>query len=111
MGLLGRRRKSTRGVHGERYNHEPMPDESKTDLRLETAHVLFMDIVGHSKLIDEQPEALHELSQIVRNTEAARAWPRRRGTSFALRQGTNGADLHRLGGRCLLGPAPRRSAL
>src|SRR5438094_377518 len=50
-----------------------MADEKKTQLRLEIAHVLFMDIVGYSKLlIDEQSEALHELNQIVRNTEAAR---------------------------------------
>src|SRR5881398_4269482 len=51
-----------------------MADEQKTKLRLEIAHVLFIDIVGYSKLlIDEQSEALHELNQIVRNTEAARA--------------------------------------
>ncbi len=50
-----------------------MPDDAKTQLRLEIAHVLFMDIVGYSKLlIDEQSEALHELNQIVRGTEAAR---------------------------------------
>ena len=50
-----------------------MADESKTKLRLEIAHVLFMDIVGYSKLLtDEQSEALQELNQIVRNTEAAR---------------------------------------
>src|SRR5437764_6846386 len=50
-----------------------MPDEQKTQLRLEIAHVLFLDIVGYSKLlIDEQSEALQELNQIVRNTEAAR---------------------------------------
>src|SRR5881392_1683693 len=50
-----------------------MADEHKTKLRLEIAHVLFIDIVGYSKLlIDEQSEALHELNQIVRNTEAAR---------------------------------------
>jgi serine/threonine-protein kinase len=37
------------------------------------AHVLFIDIVGYSKLTtDEQPEALHELNAIVRNTETAR---------------------------------------
>src|SRR5215470_2190395 len=41
--------------------------------RLEIAHVLFMDIVGYSKLLtDEQSEALQELNQIVRSTEAAR---------------------------------------
>src|SRR5213079_3405796 len=51
-----------------------MPDEQKTQLRLEIAHVLFMDIVGYSKLlIDEQSEALQELNQIVRKTEAVRA--------------------------------------
>jgi TolB-like protein/class 3 adenylate cyclase/Tfp pilus assembly protein PilF len=50
-----------------------MADEEKTRLRLEIAHVLFIDIVGYSRLlIDEQSEALHELNQIVRNTEAAR---------------------------------------
>jgi TolB-like protein/Tfp pilus assembly protein PilF/class 3 adenylate cyclase len=50
-----------------------MADEQKPNLRLETAHVLFMDIVGYSKLLtDEQSEALQELNQIVRKTEAAR---------------------------------------
>ena len=50
-----------------------MADEQKAKSRLEIAHVLFMDIVGYSKLLtDEQSEALHELNQIVRNTEAAR---------------------------------------
>src|SRR5213596_2807376 len=50
-----------------------MADESKTKLRLEIAHVLFMDIVDYSKLLtDEQSEALQELNQIVRSTEAAR---------------------------------------
>ena len=50
-----------------------MADEQKTKSRLEIAHVLFIDIVGYSKLLtDEQSEALHELNQIVRNTEAAR---------------------------------------
>jgi class 3 adenylate cyclase len=50
-----------------------MAEEQKTKLRLEIAHVLFIDIVGYSKLlIDEQSEALQELNQIVRNTEAVR---------------------------------------
>src|SRR5215467_1425979 len=50
-----------------------MADESKTKQRLEIAHVLFMDIVGYSKLLtDEQSEALQELNRIVRSTEAAR---------------------------------------
>src|SRR4029077_18265279 len=50
-----------------------MADEEKTQLRLEIAHVLFIDIVGYSKLlIDEQSEVLQELNQIVRKTDAAR---------------------------------------
>jgi hypothetical protein len=50
-----------------------MEDDEKTRPRLEIAHVLFIDIVGYSKLLtDEQSEALQELNQIVRNTEAAR---------------------------------------
>ena len=50
-----------------------MADEQKPKLRLEIAHVLFMDIVGYSKLLtDEQSEALQELNQIVRKTEAVR---------------------------------------
>ena len=50
-----------------------MAEEEKTKPRLEIAHVLFMDIVGYSRLVtDEQSEALQELNQIVRNTEAVR---------------------------------------
>jgi len=50
-----------------------MADEQKAKMRLEIAHVLFMDIVDYSKLLtDEQSEALQELNQIVRNTETAR---------------------------------------
>ncbi len=50
-----------------------MADEQRPKSRLEIAHVLFMDIVGYSKLLtDEQSEALHELNQIVRNTDTAR---------------------------------------
>ena len=51
-----------------------MPDEQKTQLRLEIAHVPFMDIVGYSKLLsDEQSEDLQELNEIVRKTDAVRA--------------------------------------
>src|SRR5437763_16453099 len=50
-----------------------MHDDEKTKPRLEIAHVLFIDIVGYSKLLtDEQSEALQELNQIIRNTEAVR---------------------------------------
>src|SRR6185437_10398163 len=50
-----------------------MQDDEKTKPRLEIGHVLFVDIVGYSKLLtDEQSEALQELNQIIRNTEAVR---------------------------------------
>src|SRR5690349_6258262 len=43
--------------------------ETQLDLHLEIAHVLFIDIVGYSKLlINEQGEVLQQLNQIVRNT-------------------------------------------
>ena len=39
------------------------------DVDLEVAHVLFMDVVGYSKLfINDQTEVLAQLSQIVRGT-------------------------------------------
>src|SRR5579884_999350 len=42
--------------------------------RFEIAHVLFMDVVGYSKLLlDEQRDAQRRLSEIVRDTEPARA--------------------------------------
>src|SRR5438309_9615665 len=51
-----------------------MPTEVKPHLRLEIAHVLFIDIVGYSKLlIDEQKELLQELNEIVRKTDQVRA--------------------------------------
>lgn len=47
-----------------------MPADSNSDLRLEIAHVLFIDIVGYSRLlINEQREALAELNNIVRNSD------------------------------------------
>jgi len=43
--------------------------ETQLDFHLEIAHVLFIDIVGYSKLlINEQGEVLQQLNQIVRNT-------------------------------------------
>ncbi|HET6888656.1 MAG TPA: tetratricopeptide repeat protein [Candidatus Udaeobacter sp.] len=43
-------------------------------VRLEIGHVLFMDLVGYSKLLlDEQRELLERLTEIVRNTEQVRA--------------------------------------
>src|SRR6184192_538284 len=43
-----------------------MPPESESHLRLEIGHVLFIDLVGYSKLlIDEQKERLRQLTDIV----------------------------------------------
>ena len=45
-----------------------------TDLPLEIAHLLLIDVVGYSKLlVNEQIELLQELNQIVRGTECFRA--------------------------------------
>ena len=47
-----------------------MSTESKKEIQLEIAHVLFIDIVGYSKLsIKEQHAAVEELNQIVRASE------------------------------------------
>ena len=50
-----------------------MPSEQSSDLKFEIGHVLFIDIVGYSKLlINEQSEQLQTLKQIVRGTEQFR---------------------------------------
>jgi class 3 adenylate cyclase len=50
-----------------------MSAEVKKEIQLEIAHVLFMDIVGYSKLlIDEQRASLNALNQIVRGAEEFR---------------------------------------
>ena len=47
-----------------------MADEEQTSLRLEIAHVLFLDIVGYSKRsINDQRAAIDELTQAVRTSE------------------------------------------
>jgi hypothetical protein len=46
-----------------------MAEEDKTKLRLEIGHILFIDIVGYSKLlINEQSDQIQTLRQIVRGT-------------------------------------------
>ena len=50
-----------------------MAEEEKTKLRLEIVHVLFIDIVGYSKLlVKQQSELLHELNEIVSGTNEFR---------------------------------------
>ena len=51
----------------------PRPTEQSSDVKFEIGHVLFIDIVGYSKLlINEQSERIQELKQIVRGTEQLR---------------------------------------
>jgi Adenylate cyclase, family 3 (some proteins contain HAMP domain) len=50
-----------------------MSTEAKKEIQLEIAHVLFIDIVGYSKLlIDEQRDCLHTLNEVVRETDSFR---------------------------------------
>src|SRR5437899_1306340 len=50
-----------------------MSTEIKKEIQVEIAHVLFMDIVGYSKLlINEQSSVQQQLNQIVRNTDQFR---------------------------------------
>src|SRR5438876_3289296 len=51
-----------------------MAAEVRKEIELEIAHVLFVDIVGYSKLlIDEQRDYLHTLNEVVRETDSFRA--------------------------------------
>jgi TolB-like protein/class 3 adenylate cyclase/Tfp pilus assembly protein PilF len=51
-----------------------MSADSGSGTRLEIGHVLFMDVVGYSKLLlDEQREIQERLTQVVRNTNQVRA--------------------------------------
>src|ERR1700737_3261589 len=50
-----------------------MPSESSSEVKFEIGHVLFIDIVGYSKLlINEQSEQIQKLKDIVRETEQVR---------------------------------------
>src|ERR1043166_164173 len=51
-----------------------MTAEPSPEGQLEIGHVLFMDVVGYSKLLlDEQREVQQQLTEIVRNTEQVRS--------------------------------------
>src|SRR5437588_4849832 len=50
-----------------------MPSEHSSDVKFEIGHVLFIDIVGYSKLlINEQSEHLRKLKEIVRGSDQVR---------------------------------------
>jgi class 3 adenylate cyclase len=47
-----------------------MSEKAKEKLRLEIAHVLFIDIVGYStRLTDEQQALVDQLNQVVRGSD------------------------------------------
>ena len=51
----------------------PATSQSSSDVKFEIGHVLFIDIVGYSKLlITEQSEQIQRLKEIVRGTEQVR---------------------------------------
>src|SRR6266478_8635985 len=46
-----------------------MPAVQQSQVHLETAHILFLDVVGYSKLlVNEQREVMQQLNQVVRKT-------------------------------------------
>ena len=50
-----------------------MPADSSSEVKFEIGHVLFIDIVGYSKLlINEQSDQIQKLTEIVRGTEQVR---------------------------------------
>src|SRR6266567_2776861 len=50
-----------------------MPEVQSSDVKLEIGHVLFIDVVGYSKLlITDQSQQLQKLKEIVRGTEQFR---------------------------------------
>ncbi len=72
-----------------------MPAEPSSEVKFEIGHVLFIDIVGYSKLlIHEQSEQLEKLREIVRATEQFRvAWAE--GKLLRLPTGDGGALVFR----------------
>jgi TolB-like protein len=72
-----------------------MPAEGKTEIALEIAHVLFIDIVGYTKLlINEQLEQLEQLREIARATNTFRV-AQREGKLLRLPTGDGGALVFR----------------
>ena len=68
-----------------------MASESASDVKFEIGHVLFIDIVGYSKLlIHEQLEYLEKLREVARATETFRA-AQREGKLMRLPTGDGGA--------------------
>jgi class 3 adenylate cyclase len=74
-----------------------MASTSPSDVKLEIGHVLFIDIVGYSKLlINEQSEQMQKLREIVRGTEQFRL-AEAEGKLLRLTTGDGGALVFRTG--------------
>src|SRR6058998_2622721 len=72
-----------------------MSSASSSDVKLEIRHVLFIDIVGYSKLlITEQSEQIQKLREIVRGTEQFRL-AKSEGKLLGLPTGDGGALVFR----------------
>src|SRR3984893_17390594 len=72
-----------------------MSASSSPDVKFEIGHVLFIDIVGYSKLlINEQSEQIQKLKEIVRETEQFRI-PEAEGKLLRLPTGDGGALVFR----------------
>jgi len=72
-----------------------MPSERSADVKFEIGHVLFIDIVGYSKLlINEQSDQIQKLKGIVRGTEQVRL-AEAEGKLFRLPTGDGGALVFR----------------
>src|SRR3989475_11338612 len=72
-----------------------MSSEQSSDVKFEIGHVLFIDIVGYSKmLITEQSEQIQKLKQIVRGTEQFRL-AKAEGKLLGLPTGDGGALVFR----------------
>ena len=72
-----------------------MSAEVKKEIQLEIGHVLFIDIVGYSKLlITEQSQRLQKLKEIVRGTEQFRL-AKAEGKLLGLPTGDGGALVFR----------------
>ena len=80
---------------GHRVKNDPMPFEPSSEVKFEIGHVLFIDIVGYSKLlINQQSEQLETLRKIVRATEQFQI-AEREGKLLRLPTGDGGALVFR----------------
>src|ERR671929_117517 len=72
-----------------------MPSDQSAEVKFEIGHVLFIDIVGYSKLlINEQSDQIHKLKEIVRGTEQVRL-AKAEGKLLGLPTGDGGALVFR----------------